>query len=96
VTIRILKAGLQTTIQAQPRNGFRHMGVPSSGPADALSMALANRLVGNDLLAPALEVTLTGVSFVAETPLLRRFLSLLPALSRSAAWTIKLWNNTNR
>jgi len=46
------------------------MGVPSSGPADALSMALANRLVGNDLLAPALEATLTGVSLVAEVPLL--------------------------
>ncbi len=70
MTIRILKAGLQTTIQAQPRSGLRHMGVPSSGPADALSMALANRLVNNDLLAPALEVTLTGVSFVAEVPLL--------------------------
>jgi allophanate hydrolase len=29
-------------------------------------MALANRLVGNDLLAPALEVTLAGMSFRAD------------------------------
>ncbi len=62
MTLEILKPGPQTTIQAAPRTGQRHLGVPSSGPADPLSMALANRLVGNDLLAPALEIALGGVS----------------------------------
>ena len=62
VTVRILKPGLQTTVQAGPRTGQRHLGVPASGAADPLSLALANRLVGNALLAPALETTLTGVS----------------------------------
>ena len=62
MTLEVLKPGPQTTIQSAPRNGQRHLGVPSSGPADPLSMALANRLVGNDLLAPALEVTLGGMS----------------------------------
>jgi len=38
------------------------MGVPSSGPADPLSMALANRLVGNSSFDSALETTLTGVT----------------------------------
>ncbi len=38
------------------------MGVPSSGAADGLSLALANRLVGNALEACGLEVTLTGIS----------------------------------
>jgi len=38
------------------------MGVPYSGPADPLSMALANRLVGNRSFSPALETTLTGVT----------------------------------
>ena len=51
MSVRILRAGLQTTIQALPRRGLRHMGVPQSGPADPLSMALANHLVGNPLLA---------------------------------------------
>jgi len=66
VTIQVLNPGLQTTIQAAPRAGMRHLGVPTSGAADPLSMALANKLVGNDLLAPALEVTLTGMSFRAD------------------------------
>ncbi len=67
MSVRILRAGLQTTIQAAPRRGLRHMGVPQSGPADPLSMALANHLVGNALLAPALEATLTGVDLEFET-----------------------------
>lgn len=41
---------------------MRHLGVPSCGPADPLSMGLANRLVGNAALATALETTLTGVT----------------------------------
>ena len=66
MTIRVLKPGLQTTVQAGPRRGQRHLGVPASGAADPLSLALANRLVGNALLAPALETTLTGVSLRFE------------------------------
>ena len=34
MSVRILRAGLQTTIQATPRSGLRHLGVPQSGPAD--------------------------------------------------------------
>ncbi len=60
MTLEVLKPGLQTTIQAGPRTGWRHLGVPSSGAADALSLALANRLVGNRWDAPALEATLLG------------------------------------
>jgi len=65
--VEVLKAGLQTTIQSSPRLGRRHFGVPASGPADPLSMAIANRLLGNDLLAPALEVTLSGLSLRFES-----------------------------
>jgi biotin-dependent carboxylase-like uncharacterized protein len=64
VTIRVQKPGLQTTIQCRARTGLRHLGVPSSGPADPLSMALANRLVGNASLETALETTLTGVGLM--------------------------------
>jgi len=64
--IRILKAGPGTTIQAGRRLGLRHRGVPWSGPADAVSMALANRLVGNAADAPALEITLGGAAFEFE------------------------------
>ncbi len=60
MSITVLKPGLQTTIQAGARHGLRHLGVPASGAADALSLALANRLTANDLLAPGLEATLVG------------------------------------
>jgi biotin-dependent carboxylase-like uncharacterized protein len=62
MTFTVLKPGLQTTVQAGPRTGLRHLGVPAAGAADPLSLALANRLVGNALLAPGLETTLNGVS----------------------------------
>ena len=66
MTLRVLKHGPQTTIQAAPRIGLRHLGVPASGAADPLSMALANRLVDNAALVPALEVALGGFTFETE------------------------------
>lgn len=52
--------GLQSTLQAAPRLGYRHFGVPYSGPADSLSHALANRLVGNAEHSTAIEITYGG------------------------------------
>ena len=60
-TIEVLRPGTQTTIQDWPgRTGYWAVGVPPSGPMDALSFRLANRLLGNSVGAPALEITLTG------------------------------------
>src|SRR5882672_7460606 len=57
----VLEAGLQTTVQDYPgRTGYWHIGVPPSGPMDALAFRLANRLVGNSESAAALECTLAG------------------------------------
>jgi biotin-dependent carboxylase-like uncharacterized protein len=67
MTLIVEKPGLQTTIQGRPRTGQRHLGVPASGPADPLSMALANRLVGNAAFSSALETTLTGVTLRFES-----------------------------
>lgn len=60
MSVSVVKPGLQTTIQSRPRTGLRHMGVPACGAADRLSLALANKLVGNQWDAPALEATLLG------------------------------------
>ena len=68
MSITVLKPGLQTTIQSRPRIGLRHLGVPASGAADPLSLALANRLVGNAWDTPALEATLLGPTLRFETP----------------------------
>lgn len=69
MSLLIRTAGLQTTIQGKIRSGYRHFGVPWSGPADPLSFALANRLVSNTLQAPALETALNGVCLEFDEPL---------------------------
>ena len=55
-------------VQGGPRAGLRHLGVPWAGAADALSLALANRLVGNDSRTPGIEVTFGGLRVRAEAP----------------------------
>ena len=44
------------------------MGVPASGAADPLSLALANRLVGNEWDTPALEATFLGPTLRFDVP----------------------------
>ncbi|MEM8683637.1 MAG: biotin-dependent carboxyltransferase family protein [Pseudomonadota bacterium] len=69
MTLQVLDAGLQTSIQGAPRRGQRHWAVPSGGAADALSLALANRLVGNRVTAAGLEISVSGASFECVEPL---------------------------
>jgi len=60
-SIEVVEGGAQTTVQDWPgRVGLWHVGVPPSGPMDALSFRLANRLVGNPEGAAALECTAVG------------------------------------
>ncbi len=60
-TVDILSPGVQTTIQDYPgRLGYWHIGVPPSGPMDALAFRLANQLVGNHAGAAGLEITFAG------------------------------------
>src|ERR1700680_5144555 len=59
--IDVIEPGTQTTIQDYPgRLGYWHIGVPPSGPMDALAFRLANRLVGNPDSAAGLEIAVTG------------------------------------
>lgn len=61
LSIEIIDAGLLTTVQDYPgRIAMWNVGVPPSGPMDALSHRLANALVGNSDDAAALEITLQG------------------------------------
>jgi len=60
-TIDVLEGGTQTTVQDFPgRLGHWDVGVPPSGPMDALAFRFANRLVGNPSSAAGLEITLSG------------------------------------
>ncbi|MDB6118607.1 MAG: urea carboxylase [Verrucomicrobiaceae bacterium] len=60
-TVDVLEPGAVTTVQdVAGRIGFWHVGVPPSGAMDAASMRLANKLVGNNENAAALEITMAG------------------------------------
>ncbi|MGW1810242.1 urea carboxylase [Streptomyces sp. NPDC002078] len=61
--IDVLVPGAMTTVQDLPgRLGYWHVGVPPSGPFDAVSFAEANLAVGNPAQAPGLEVTAGGLT----------------------------------
>jgi urea carboxylase len=60
-TIDVLEPGVQSSIQDHPgRLGYWNIGVPPSGPMDALAFRLSNQLVGNDQKAAGLELTVSG------------------------------------
>ena len=59
--IEVISPGAQTSVQDWPgRLGLWNVGVPPSGPMDSRSHQLANRIVGNDERAAALEMTVAG------------------------------------
>jgi urea carboxylase len=60
-SIDVLGAGTLTTVQDYPgRLGYWDVGVPPSGPFDAYSFQLGNRLLENPQNAAGLEITLNG------------------------------------
>jgi biotin-dependent carboxylase-like uncharacterized protein len=58
--VEIVQAGVANTVQDGGRRGFRSIGVPLSGAADAVLLACANRLLGNPADAAAIELPLAG------------------------------------
>ena len=59
--VRVMEAGLQSCIQDYPgRIGYWRVGIPLSGPMDAIAFKLANLLVGNPAGAAALEAQFVG------------------------------------
>ena len=62
--IGVLEPGMFTTVQDLGREGFGEMGVSPSGAADALSLRVGNKLLGNAEGAAGLEMTLLGGAFV--------------------------------
>jgi KipI family sensor histidine kinase inhibitor len=58
--LRILSAGLCTSVQGGPVHGLAASGVPSGGAMDLAALRRANRALKNPWDAPALEITLQG------------------------------------
>ena len=59
--LEVLATGVLATIQDEGRPGLASLGVGASGAADRRSLHLANRLLGNDPGAAAIEVTFGGL-----------------------------------
>lgn len=70
MTLRVERAGLLTTVQDLGRWGYQHHGVSTGGAMDPTALRVANLLVGNPEGAAGLEVTLTGPTLVAVSPVL--------------------------
>ncbi|WP_141432171.1 biotin-dependent carboxyltransferase family protein [Bacillus sp. 03113] len=66
MSIRVMRPGLLTSIQDLGRYGFQQHGVIVSGAMDALSLRVANLLVGNEEKEAVLEMTLVGPSISFE------------------------------
>ncbi|WP_153348708.1 5-oxoprolinase subunit C family protein [Nocardia aurantia] len=66
--VRVVSPGIFSTIQDRGRPGWFHAGVGVSGAADRASFALANRLVGNDESAAAIECVLGGLCVEVGEP----------------------------
>lgn len=60
MSVQVLEAGLESTVQDDGRHGWRHLGVGSAGALDRYSMVVANLLVGNAVDAPVIEAALAG------------------------------------
>lgn len=60
-TLDVIEPGVQSSIQDWPgRTGYWDVGVPPSGPMDALALRLANTLAGNAEGVAGLELTVAG------------------------------------
>jgi antagonist of KipI len=69
VSVRVLGAGLLTTLQDGGRHGYAAIGVGAAGAMDDVARRLANILVNNIENAATLELTLRGprLGFAADT-----------------------------
>ena len=59
-TLEVVEAGLQTTVQDLGRPRLQAQGIAPGGAVDRFALRVANRLVGNDEGAAALEFALIG------------------------------------
>jgi antagonist of KipI len=65
--IRMLKPGIQASIQDRGRTGFQNLGVPVCGFMDPMSASVANWLCGNKSGAALIEQTLHGQEWQIES-----------------------------
>lgn len=65
--IKVIKAGMLSTIQDLGRKGYRKDGVIESGAMDKDALRIGNLILGNEETEAGLECTLTGPSILFES-----------------------------
>lgn len=65
--IEVIESGFFSSFQDQGRQGFRHLGVPLSGPMDPLAFELANALLPSQKDQTVIECTLVGPTLRIDT-----------------------------
>lgn len=91
--IRVLEAGIRSTVQDGGRLGHLRSGVPAAGPADPFAFAAAQALVGNGEGDAAIEIVGLPFTFSCDD---RRVVAVsgpdvsLRARSRVPGWTAAL------
>src|SRR5262245_8893171 len=70
MNLRIIKAGVQDTVQDGGRYGWQHLGINPGGAMDKLSARIANILVGNDMNEAVIELHFPASAFFFERPAL--------------------------
>lgn len=70
MSIRLIQAGMQSSLQDGGRPGHQHEGIPVGGAMDILSFQLANMLVGNPVNSPVIEFTGFGATLIPDVDLL--------------------------
>ncbi|MBO0661423.1 biotin-dependent carboxyltransferase family protein [Jiella sp. MQZ9-1] len=91
--IKILKAGLETSVQDYPgRIGYWNQGFPPSGPMDSWSFRMANVLVGNAPGAAGFECQFLGptLQFGEDTVIAITGADMTPAVDGEA---VPLWQS---
>jgi biotin-dependent carboxylase-like uncharacterized protein len=91
MAINVIKPGLSTTVQDLGRPGYYHIGIPTSGGMDTLSLAAANLLVGNAAGDAVLEAVFLGpeIAFTADATVAVTGADMPPKVDgvEQAGWT---------
>ncbi len=66
--MEVLSGGFLTTIQDQGRQQCQHLGLAEAGAMDKHAFYWGNRLLGNAMQSPALEILLGNGSFSFDSP----------------------------
>ncbi|TCK69009.1 biotin-dependent carboxylase-like uncharacterized protein [Winogradskyella wandonensis] len=84
--IKVLKAGISSSIQDLGRTSFREFGVPVAGSMDLYSSKLANALLGNADSDAVLEMALIGtkLQFLVPTQIAITGANMSPTLNGQA------------